>query len=250
MSSRVYVDGRTIQLQDCHAIIAQAMEELDARRAADSCGRAEVHTSGLDVSDAVRAFHDARYRDGVEVRSTNELQDKLSRVAPDYSERVLGDWRPDVRAPSIHVDDGVAEGRPDMRIVEDLECAALDGARLLVFEVDDGLGNTSYQIGLETSLFDEEGGWKSDKAKQTYERFLAKAIEAQETRDADLELDPATRAARIGGAMRVAGLSARRKEKIAGDRTATIFTNSGNTADEGKAVGASAKRGFRLGGES
>ena len=84
MSSRVYVDGRTIQLMNCDAIIREAARGLGAARASASCGQAEVHTSNLDVSDAVKAFESARYQDKIDDRPTNELEARLSAARPDY----------------------------------------------------------------------------------------------------------------------------------------------------------------------
>jgi hypothetical protein len=241
MSSRVYVDGRTVQLMNCDAIIRQALQDLGASRAAASCGRAEVHTSNLDVADAVKAFEAARYQDRMDERPTNALEARLSAARPDYDAQVLGDWRPAVDQPSIHVDDGQAEGHDHMRLVEDLECAALDGARLMVFAVEDDLGNTSYQVGLETSLFDEQGNWKDEKLKSRYESFLTKVKTAQA--EADKPLDPADGAAR---ALKAAGLMERRRQSLGNGRSAAIFTNSGNA--EAKPEGAKKKRSFSVGG--
>ena len=240
MSSRVYDDGRTIQLMNCDAIIREAARGLGAARASASCGQAEVHTSNLDVSDAVKAFESARYQDKMDDRPTNELEARLSAARPDYDAQLLGEWRPAVDQPSIHVDNGEAEGHDNMRLVEDLECAALDGARLMVFAVEDDLGNTSYQVGLETSLFDEHGNWKDDKLKTRYEDFLAKVKTAQAE---DKPVDPADGAAR---ALKAAGLMERRRQPLGKGRTATIFTNSGNT--ETKPEGAKKKRTFTAGG--
>ncbi len=243
MSSRVYVDGRTIELANCHAIIQRAMEDLEARRSQVSCGRAEVVPSRIDVSDAVKAFENARFQDKVEVKPTNELTEKLGRVAPDYSAEVLGDWRPDVSKPSIHVDNGEVEGQGHMRLVEDLECAALDGARLMIFEVDDGLGNTSYQMGLETSLFDEDGQWKSDATKARYENFLKKALADDRAGDGDGGAAAEVGGNRFGAAMRVAGLGAKKREKVPGG-TATVWSTPKKEEAPPKAKGA--RSGFRI----
>src|SRR5687768_8565639 len=124
MSRTVYIDGRAVQLYDCHRIIDSAIADLSARRSRVNCGSAEVIRSHIDVTDAVRAFEAARYQDKMEVRDTNELSDKLMRETPDYSIEALGDWKPNMSAPPIHVEEG--EPIDGKRLVKMLDVPALD----------------------------------------------------------------------------------------------------------------------------
>lgn len=186
MSSRVYVDGRIVQLGNCEALVNQALHDLQARRSNISCGRASVVTSNVGVDSQARVFNEARYQDKMEARDTRGLQDKLNAEVADYSSAVLPDWKP-VLGEAIDVDVGVPAGR-GMRLVEDFECDALKvedevsgvhSARMMIFEVTDGLGNTSYQLGLDSLLFDEDMEWKDQANKAAYEGFLSGVLRAQ-----------------------------------------------------------------------
>ncbi|MCK6547289.1 hypothetical protein L6R52_15670 [Myxococcota bacterium] len=194
MSSRVYVDGRVVQLGNCESIINQALSDLRARRSNISCGRAEVVTSNVGVDAQTRVFNEARYQDKMEVKDTRGLQDRLNAPVADYSSSVLPDWKP-VRGTSIDVDAGIPAGK-GMRLVEDFECDALKvedevtgvhSARMMIFEVTDGLGNTSYQLGLDSLLFDDDMEWKDPANKAAYETFLEGVLRAQKhaLKDAD-----------------------------------------------------------------
>jgi hypothetical protein len=183
------------------------MSQLNAQRSTMSCGHAEVRSTQLDSMKEASTFQNVRMQDKMEVRQTNALQDKLTAVAPDYTVEVLGDWTPQVSNPTseqyVNIDEAGNQG--GMKLVEDLECAALDGARMMIFEVDDGHGNTSYKIGLEDSLFDDQGNWLNPEAKKAYDQFLNAALAAQRAAIPDDEGKKNT-TQRLGAAMRSAGL--------------------------------------------
>ncbi len=225
MSRTVYIDGRAVLLNDCHRIINSAVEELSARRSQVNCGHADVIRSHIDVTDAVKAFEAARYQDKMEVKDTNELQAKLTRDTPDYSVEALGDWKPDMSVPPIEVEEETPiDGR---RLYKMLDVPALDdpdvgvtGVTMSVFEVDDGGGGVSYEIGLDSILYDQDGNWKSNKAKSVWEAWLAKRLDEEKESGGEAEKVEPSRAA---AAMRVAGLDQRRKQRIPGGRTQTVY---------------------------
>src|SRR5688500_3206898 len=120
MSSRVYVDGRIVQLGNCQAIVNQALNDLQARRSNISCGRASVVTSNVGVDSQTRVFNEARYQDKMEVRDTRALEKGLSAEVADYSSAVLPDWKP-VKGEAIDVDIAVPGLGKGMRLIEDFE---------------------------------------------------------------------------------------------------------------------------------
>jgi hypothetical protein len=207
MSQRVYVDTRAYQLQASRQLIQQAMSSLQGQRSTMSCGHAEVRTTQLDSMREANTFQNVRMQDKMETRQTNALQDKLTATAPDYTVEVLGDWKPQVSNPTSeqYVDIDEAGNQSGMKLIEDLECAALDGARMMIFEVDDGHGNTSYKIGLEDSLFDDQGNWLNPEAKKAYDSFLSAALAAQRAAIPEDEGKKNT-GQRLNSAMRAAGL--------------------------------------------
>ncbi len=228
MSRTVYIDGRTVQLMDCHRIINAAIDELNARRSDSNCGHADVVKSDLDVSSAVQAFRESRYRDQMDDRDTNELQAKLDKDTPDYSAETLGDWRPDVSVPPVKVHENVREQEGGRRLIEMLDVPLLDdrtagveGVTISVLEVDDGSGGTSYEIGLDSILFDDKGEWKSNKSKAAWESFLARRAAEEGTQG---DAAPAQRSgAKAEQAMRVAGLAKQGSRRVPGGRTQTVF---------------------------
>jgi hypothetical protein len=186
MSSRVYVDGRIVQLGNCEAIVQQAMQDLRARRSNINCGRAEVVTSNLSVADQTRVFNEARFQDKMEKKDTRGLEGKLTSEVADYSAMVLPDWKP-MPGEAIEVFESQGPMVQGMRLVEDFECdemqveddeTGVHSARMMVFEVTDGLGNTSYQIGLDSLLFDQDMEWKDQKNKEVYEKFATGVLRA------------------------------------------------------------------------
>ena len=229
MSEHVYVDFRTSQIQACDIIMREAMSQLDAQRSQISCGSAAVHTTAIDAKASAKAFDDARMQDTVAIKDTSGLSSKLTADTANLDASALGDWKPAVGAPALHVDGGRVDGQPGMRLIEDLECAALDGARLMIFAVDNPTGGTSYQIGLETALFDEHGNWRNTRHQAAYENFLKQTLAAQKLalaeKKAGKPLDAQTAAA-----MRVAGLHARERTAVPGNVTHSVFTNVPDTA--------------------
>ncbi|MBI4818382.1 MAG: hypothetical protein HY791_19105 [Deltaproteobacteria bacterium] len=226
MSSRVYVDTRTQQLTMCQELINQAISSLAAQKSQISCGHADVVKSSLDVKKPASVIESARYQDTVEVKATGDLENKLKAGVADYSAIHLGDWKPAPGAETVHIEDGEVESHNNMKLVEDLECAALDGARMMIFEVDDGLGNKSYTVGLEDILFDETGEWKNSKAKSAYENFLTKAMAAQKTALAEDADKFGAQSAKMRSAFRAAGLDAKGGEKLPTGSSHTVFTNT------------------------
>lgn len=222
MSSRVYVDGRVVQLNNCQSLVNQALSDLKARRSNISCGRAEVVTSNVGVDAQAKVFQEARYQDKMEVKDTRGLQDRLNAPVADYSAAVLPDWKP-ARGTSIDVDLGVPAGK-GMRLVEDFECDALKvedevtgvhSARMMIFEVTDGLGNTSYQLGLDSLLFDDDMEWKDQANKAAYEGFLQGVMRAQ--KHALTDTDAGTGAGKgLAAKLARADLKATRSERIPG----------------------------------
>lgn len=185
MSSRVYVDGRIVQLGNCQAIVDQAMQDLRARRSNISCGKADVVTSNLSVDAQSKVFQEARYQDKMEKVDTRGLDQKLNAAVADYSAMVLPDWKP-MPGEAIEVENA-GPTINGMRLVEDFECdemqvedaeSGVHSARMMVFEVTDGLGNTSYQIGLDSLLFDDDMQWKDQKNKEVYEKFATGVLRA------------------------------------------------------------------------
>lgn len=247
MSRTVYIDGRTVQLYDCHRIINAAIDELNARRSDANCGHADVIKSDLDVSAAVQAFQQARYQDKMEERDSSGLQSRLSADTPDYSLEALGDWKPDVSVPPVKVHENQREQEGGRRLIAMLDvpelddrAAGIEGATISVLEVDDGGGGTSYEIGLDSILFDDDGQWKSNKAKAAWEGFLARRI--AEGDDARASGGEEATGARAAAAMRVAGLTTKRRERVPGARTQTVFgTNETVTKPAAKT--------FKVGGE-
>jgi hypothetical protein len=186
MSSRVYVDGRIVQLGNCEAIVQQAMQDLRARRSNITCGRADVVASNLSVADQNRVFNEARYQDKMDTRDTRGLEGKLNAEVADYSAMVLPDWKP-LPGEAIEVFETGGPSVGGMRLVEDFECdemkveddeTGVHSARMMVFEVTDGLGNSSYQIGLDSLLFDDDMEWKDKKNKEVYEKFATGVLRA------------------------------------------------------------------------
>lgn len=233
MSSRVYVDGRIVQLGNCEQLVNQAISDLRARRSNISCGRAEVVTSNVGVGAEARVFNEARYQDKMEVRDTRGLSDKLNADVVDYSSSVLPDWRP-VKGQAIDVDGAVPGMGKGMRLIEDFEVDAMKveddvtgvhSARMMIFEVTDGLGNTSYQIGLDSLLFDDDMEWKDQGNKAAYENFLQGVLRAQ--KHALKDGDEAQGAGRgLAAKLAKADLKAGRSEKVPGG-THSIYGKPG-----------------------
>jgi hypothetical protein len=227
MSSRVYVDGRTSQLIACQDLVNQAISTLAAQESQVNCGHAEVVKSSIDVSAPAAAFHRARLEDRVETEDTRALEHRLSTAAPDYSAAALGDWHPVIGTETVHIEEDKVETKTNMKLLHDLECGALDGARMMIFEVEDSLGNKSYQIGLEDILFDDASGeWKSSKAKAAYESFLAKAIAAQKVALEEDRTAAGATSTKMRAAFRAAGLEATRTERLPTGATHTVFSDA------------------------
>ena len=244
MSSRVYVDGRTQQLMMCQSLINQAISQLKAEKSQVSCGHADVVTTNLDTGKPAATFDKARFQDKVEVKGTGDLESKLGATAPDYSADALGDWKPAVGADAVHIEGGKVDSHSNMRLVEDLECAALDGARMMIFEVDDGVGNKSYTVGLEDILFDDKGDWKSSKAQSAYESFLSKAITAQNVALAEDAKKMGVSTAKMRSAFRAAGLDAKKTERLPTGAAHTVFTSAPGTEKKARMST------FKVGGEA
>jgi hypothetical protein len=109
-----------------------------------------------------------------------------------------------------------------------------------VFEVDDGGGGVSYEIGLDSIVYDQNGEWKSNKAKAVWEAWLAKRV--AEDKDAAGEVEDAE-PSKAAAAMRVAGLHQKKKQRIPGGRTQTVY----GTGTEETVTAPAAKKTFRVG---
>jgi hypothetical protein len=236
MSSRVYVDGRIVQLGNCEAIVNQALSDLRARRSNISCGKAEVVTTDVSGSAQARVFNEARFQDKMETKDTRGLQDKLNAEVVDYSSTVLPDWKP-MLGQSIDVDTVQGQGVEGMRLVEDFECDAMEvedeavgvhSARMMVFEVTDGLGNTSYQIGLDSLLFDEDMNWKSEKNKEVYDKFATGVLRAAKHALKDSE-SSAGGGRGLAAKLAKAGMRLHGDEKIEGGKH-SIYSRPGQAA--------------------
>lgn len=239
MSSRVYVDGRIVQLGNCEAIVNQALADLQARRSNISCGRAEVVTSDVSGSEQARVFAEARFQDKMETRDTKGLQNKLNAEVVDYSSMVLPDWKP-MAGTSIDVDSMQGQGVEGMRLVEDFECDAMQvedenigvhSARMMVFEVTDGLGNTSYQIGLDSLLFDEDMNWKDAKNKEVYDKFASGVLRAAKHALKDSEKS-AGGGRGLAAKLAKAGVKLQGEDKIEGGKHSIYSRPGANTAVE------------------
>jgi hypothetical protein len=209
MSSRVYIDTRAYQLQQSSQLIRMAMEQLGAQKSQISCGTATVRSTDIDAVAQRKQMQELRFQDKVETASTNDLQRKLNAVAPDYTVAALGDWAPVDSTghadATVEIDEAM-NGTSNMTLIEDLECAALDGARMMIFQVEDDHGNTSYKIGIEDSAFDSQGNWLNQDAQKAYQQFLSAAVAANA---AAIDEDPKaqrTTANRLNTAMDAAGL--------------------------------------------
>ena len=245
MSSRVYVDTRAYyirprpqpryidtkqqQMNASSNIIQQAMEQLKGTRSTMSCGHAEVRTSNIDALSESRALQNVRFQDKMEAVNTSALQGELGRTAPDFTADALGDWSPALQN-GLPMDDNFVDideagNQSGMKLVEDLECAALDGARMMIFEVDDGSGNTSYKIGLEDSLFDTQGNWLNPEAKKAYDQFLSSALAAQRAAGDD-DTDQRAPPQRLAAAMRGAGLEDTGAESLPNGARHTRFSTT------------------------
>jgi hypothetical protein len=230
MSSTVYIDNRARDLRMAESLINAAISNLQAQKSQIACGHADVVKSSLDVGTPASEIQKARYQDRLDVKNTGDLETKLKAKAPDYSAESLEDWKPVVgdHAGTVHIEDGKVDSHTNMRLVEDLESAALDGARIMIFEVDDGLGNKSYTIGLEDILFDEKGDWKNTKAKAAYENFLTKAIAAQQVAMEDEKAKFGETNQKLRSAFKAAGLDAKKTERLPTGATHTVFTDRGS----------------------
>jgi hypothetical protein len=238
MSSHVYVDARTRSLQMSDVIFQQAMSQLNAVRSSIACGQAEVITSKIDVDANAKVFNSVRMQDKVDVANTKSLENQLGATASTYSAFSLGDWKPAVGEPALHIDDNQVEGKGNMRVLEELDVQAFGGKRMTILEVTDTLGAKSYQIGLDVSLFDENGDWVNEKHKSAYESFVTQTMAAQrvamEKQQKSAPIDQQTAAA-----MRAAGLMSQSRTKVPGNTTHTVVTNQQQANDKTRSMGGS-----------
>ncbi len=230
MSTTVHCDVRTRALQSSDLILQNAAAHLGAARSQISCGQVEVHTTKLDAAQEERLVQGMKLDYGVDELDTSKLDSELGRKVAKYSAAdVLGEWKPDVSAPTLHVDNGQIDDHKEMTLVADFECAALDGARLTLMKVDDGLGGSSFQVGLDVTLFDAEGNWKKESHKNAYENFLAQTLLAQKAaekaarRDAPLDRQLST-------ALHAAGLEAKARKNLPGGVKHTVVVKKDEVA--------------------
>jgi hypothetical protein len=196
MSNDVAVQwGR--QIRYCDLAIQNAVAMLGAQKVAIPCEQTKVHTKNISTSDNVKSFQAARERDTIErvrtgdkiaTRNTDALEGRLSTKVKmsDLAAENLEPWKPEREI--IELEHGVATDGSKVEVAEELECAALDGAVLMLLKVTDGYGKESFRLGLGLTdragnpILDDGGEFLDPKKKAAYEAFLAKTLEMQEER--------------------------------------------------------------------
>jgi hypothetical protein len=207
------------------------MAHLGAARSQISCGQAAVKVTQLDAKQEAKLVQGMRQLDAVDVTNTEGVDAALGKTVANYSAaEILGDWKPDVNAPTVHVHNGEVEGESNMTLIADFECSAFDGARMVLMKVNDGLGGSSLQVGLDVSLRDAEGNWKNERHKEAYENFFSQTLAAQKSaekaasRNAPLD-------AQLKTALHAAGLEAKNRRNVPGGVKHTVVTSTPKQAD-------------------
>jgi hypothetical protein len=234
MSHEYRIDFRAQQMTQLNNAIRMAQQHLGATKAQLACGHADVtilpakrlegapvHMSNLRAD--MSAVDRARHQDKLDVRNNSGLKHNLGVRGPDLSASSLGDWK-DLPA-SFEVGDKATPETQGLRRLTELECSALEGARIAIFEHTNHRGEKSLHFGVDAELQNEKGEWLNDRAKEVFERFQASLSVAQDLALEDEHVHSEHQSA-VDAAMELADLEPVTHERTAENRTHTVFSNT------------------------
>jgi hypothetical protein len=240
MSSVTYIDGRMVELQNCAHIIAMAQQHLNAAAASGQCGTAHVLRTNVDTSQATSTLDRTRMDEDVVIRNDADIQ-ALTRAKKtigieDSSGTQSRLTRGGVYDPSSANWDATLGGEPiepilitseplkgpGSRIAADLECGALDGARLVIVETVDEQNNRSYAISFEDILFDANRATKNPEHRRAIDAFKAAVMAGPPKLDGG---EAAEVTGRLAASFRAAGLQPARTKRSRNGDTQVVFSN-------------------------
>jgi hypothetical protein len=238
MSHEYRLDLRAAQMTQLNHAIRMAQQHLGAAKAQIACGHAEVtvvgarHLEGAPVQAShlradMSSLERARHQDKLEVRDSHGLKTRLASTGPNLSASGLGNWK-DVPA-SFEVGDAASPETKGLRRLTELECTALEGAHIAIFEHTDHQGTKTLHFGVDAELQNEKGEWLNAEAKAVFERFQASLSVAQ---DLALQDDPVMHhehQSQVDAALELAGLEPVAEQNLEGQRTHTVFSNTEST---------------------
>ncbi len=173
MPKAVFVDPRLDWQFGPNPLIEQCVSQLRAFRCQISDGRADV----LNSVDWGRFLMPRIWiRLGAQEPAATESPVPTNTVKTETGVSNPLNWRPVLAPERLRVDESgvrLTEGIR-VRVVEDLECATLGAARILVLAVTDtGSQEIHCVLALDSDLFDDAGQWRDALLRDRYERFLS-----------------------------------------------------------------------------
>ena len=173
MPMAVFVDPRLDWQLGPNPLIEHCMSELRAFRCQFSDGRAEILNNvdwGVFLSPSVSI------RLGTEEPEAGDSPAPTNTVKTETAASNPLNWIPVRATERLLVDESGTRPTEGLlvRVVEDLECSMLGGARILVLAATDERSKKAHcVIGLDSELVDDAGHWRDERLRDRYERFLS-----------------------------------------------------------------------------